>query len=79
MFLTRLGWQSRAIVTGDVTQIDLEHPGGSGLVEAERRLAGIRGIEICRFDAADVVRPPLVSRIIKAYEIETRPAKPGKR
>jgi len=71
MFLTRLGWNSRAIVTGDVTQIDLEHPRGSGLVEAERRLSGTKGIEICRFDATDVVRPPLVSRIIRAYEAES--------
>ncbi|MFO7639016.1 MAG: PhoH family protein [bacterium] len=68
MFLTRLGWHSRAIVTGDITQIDLEHPGGSGLVDAQRRLAGVEGIEMCSFDASDVVRPPLVSRIVRAYE-----------
>ncbi|MFO7675106.1 MAG: PhoH family protein [bacterium] len=68
MFLTRLGWNSRAIVTGDVTQVDLADPAASGLVEAERRLAGVKGIGICRFDASDVVRPPLVSRIIRAYE-----------
>ncbi|MBN2537327.1 PhoH family protein, partial [candidate division WOR-3 bacterium] len=67
MFLTRLGWNSRAIVTGDVTQIDLANPSASGLVEAELRLAGVRGISICRFDERDVVRPPLVSRIIAAY------------
>jgi len=67
MFLTRLGWNSRAIVTGDVTQIDLEKPDASGLVEAERLLHRVKGIELCRFDASDVVRPPLVSRIIEAY------------
>jgi phosphate starvation-inducible PhoH-like protein len=75
MFLTRLGWNSRAIVTGDVTQIDLVNPAASGLVEAEQRLAGVKGISICRFDRQDVVRPPLVSRIIEAYG-NTRPGKP---
>jgi phosphate starvation-inducible PhoH-like protein len=73
MFLTRLGWNSRAIVTGDVTQIDLANPSASGLVEAEQRLAGVKGISICRFDRQDVVRPPLVSRIIAAYG-SSRPA-----
>jgi phosphate starvation-inducible PhoH-like protein len=73
MFLTRLGWNSTAIVTGDVTQVDLEDPGASGLVEAERRLRGIEGIGICRFTEKDVVRPPLVSRIITAYGETRRP------
>ncbi len=68
MFLTRLGWNSKAIVTGDVTQIDLSHQYTSGLVEAERLLANIPGITIIYFDKGDVVRPPLVSEIIKAYE-----------
>ncbi len=68
MFLTRLGWNSKAIITGDVTQIDLSHQHVSGLVEAERILAGIEGISIIHFDKGDVVRPPLVSRIIHAYE-----------
>jgi phosphate starvation-inducible PhoH-like protein len=67
MFLTRLGWNARVIVTGDVTQIDLEHPDKSGLIGAERLLSGVRGISICRFTEQDVVRPPLVSRIIAAY------------
>jgi len=68
MFLTRLGWNSRAIVTGDITQIDLPHAHASGLVEAESLLGFVPGIRIVRFDRSDVVRPPLVSRIISAYE-----------
>ncbi len=68
MFLTRLGWSSKAIVTGDVTQIDLAHTHVSGLVEAEERLRGVPGIAIVHMTKADVVRPPLVSRIIRAYE-----------
>jgi len=68
MFLTRLGWNSRSIVTGDVTQIDLSRHHLSGLVEAESLLHSIRGIALVRFTEADVVRPPLVSRIISAYE-----------
>lgn len=68
MFLTRLGWNSKAIVTGDITQIDLSHQYVSGLVEAETLLAGIDGIKIVYFDKSDVVRPPLVSKIIHAYE-----------
>lgn len=68
MFLTRLGWNSKAIVTGDVTQIDLARPHASGLVEAESFLGTVPGISIIRFNEADVVRPPLVSRIITAYE-----------
>jgi phosphate starvation-inducible PhoH-like protein len=68
MFLTRLGWNSKAVVTGDVTQIDLSHQHTSGLVEAEDLLHSIPGICIVRFTAADVVRPPIVSRIVKAYD-----------
>jgi len=68
MFLTRLGWNSKAIITGDITQIDLSEKYRSGLVEAEKLLAGIPGICIVHFDKSDVVRPPLVSRIIHAYE-----------
>jgi phosphate starvation-inducible protein PhoH and related proteins len=68
MFLTRLGWHSKAIVTGDVTQIDLAQHYVSGLVEAEQRLAGVEGIAIVRLTEFDVVRPPLVSRIIRAYD-----------
>ncbi|MEO0079520.1 MAG: PhoH family protein [candidate division WOR-3 bacterium] len=68
MFLTRLGWNSKAIVTGDITQIDLAHQHTSGLVEAEELLRNCPGIAVVRFDEGDVVRPPLVSRIIRAYE-----------
>lgn len=68
MFLTRLGWHSKAIVTGDITQIDLSHQYTSGLVEAENFLANIPGISIVYFNKGDVVRPPLVSRIIQAYD-----------
>lgn len=73
MFLTRLGWHSKAIVTGDITQIDLALAHTSGLVEAESLLHEIAGITIVRFSERDVVRPPLVSRIIRAYD--GRPAK----
>ncbi len=68
MFLTRIGYGSKAIVTGDITQIDL--PGGkrSGLVEAKKILTRIRGIEIINFTKEDVVRHRLVSDIIDAYE-----------
>ena len=68
MFLTRIGFSSKAVITGDVTQIDL--PGGkkSGLVEAQRVLAKIKGIGFCYMDESDVVRHPLVVSIIKAYE-----------
>ncbi len=68
MFLTRLGWNSKAIVTGDITQIDLAAAHTSGLIEAVERLNGVSGISIVRLTDADVVRPPLVSRIIRAYE-----------
>jgi phosphate starvation-inducible PhoH-like protein len=68
MFLTRIGLDSKAAVTGDVTQIDL--PGGkiSGLVEAQEVVSGIAGIEIVHFDKTDVVRHPLVQRIVEAYD-----------
>ncbi|MDC3952268.1 PhoH family protein [Polyangium jinanense] len=68
MFLTRLGYSSRAVVTGDVTQVDLPHGARSGLAEARELLAGIDGIAICHFTEVDVVRHPLVQRIIVAYE-----------
>jgi len=68
MFLTRLGDDSRMIVTGDITQIDLPRSRTSGLVQAERILRGIAGIEFHHFTASDVVRHPLVQKIIDAYE-----------
>ena len=68
MFLTRLGEGSRMAVTGDVTQIDLPRGVTSGLVEAERLLRDVPGVGFARFTAEDVVRHPLVARIIRAYE-----------
>ncbi len=68
MFLTRIGFGAKAVVNGDVTQIDLARGQKSGLIEARRILAGVRGIAFTDFTAADVVRHPLVARIIDAYE-----------
>ncbi|MFZ9298194.1 MAG: PhoH family protein [Hylemonella sp.] len=68
MFLTRIGFGSRAVVTGDVSQIDLPKSQTSGLVDAERVLRRVKGIAICRFTSADVVRHPLVARIVDAYD-----------
>ncbi len=68
MFLTRLGFGSKAVVTGDPTQIDLPSSKRSGIVEAERALQGVEGISLIRFDKRDVVRHPLVQRIVQAYE-----------
>jgi len=68
MFLTRIGFDSKAVVTGDVTQIDLPAGRVSGLVEARGIIDGISGIEFVHFDEKDVVRHPLVQRIIVAYE-----------
>jgi phosphate starvation-inducible PhoH-like protein len=68
MFLTRIGFHSKAVVTGDVTQIDLPTQKVSGLVEARNVVAGIPGIEFIEFDERDVVRHPLVQRIIRAYD-----------
>jgi phosphate starvation-inducible protein PhoH and related proteins len=68
MFLTRIGFGTKAVITGDVTQIDLARGQKSGLIEADRILAGVRGIAFTRFTSADVVRHPLVQKIINAYE-----------
>ena len=68
MFLTRLGWDSRAVVTGDVTQVDLPPGARCGLAEARGLLGGIDGIAFCEFTDVDVVRHPLVQRIVVAYE-----------
>jgi phosphate starvation-inducible PhoH-like protein len=78
MFLTRIGFGAKAVVTGDVTQIDLQRGQKSGLVEARRILAAVRGIAFTDFTAADVVRHPLVARIIDAYEKEAEQAPPPK-
>ncbi len=68
MFLTRIGTETKAVVTGDVTQIDLPAHKTSGLVEASEVLSGVEAVAISRFDDADVVRHPLVRDIIQAYE-----------
>ena len=68
MFLTRIGFGTKAVVTGDVTQIDLARGQKSGLVEAARILDGVRGIAFRHFTSADVVRHPLVQKIIDAYD-----------
>jgi phosphate starvation-inducible PhoH-like protein len=68
MFLTRVGFNSKAVVTGDVTQIDLPRSQTSGLKEALEVLAGIEGIRVVRFDERDVVRHQLVQKIITAYD-----------
>ena len=70
MFLTRLGFGSKMIVNGDTTQIDLPRGTSSGLINARDTLEKIEGIKMVRFSASDVVRHPLVSRIIRAYEEE---------
>ena len=77
MFLTRLGDESRMIVTGDITQIDLPRAKASGLVQAPRILKNIPGIEFHHFTASDVVRHPLVQKIIDAYEQARAGAEPG--
>ena len=69
MFLTRMGEGSKTVVTGDVTQIDLDGK-QSGLVQATKILDGVEGIAVCKLTAKDVVRHPLVMRIIRAYEAE---------
>lgn len=72
MFLTRVGFGSKAVVTGDVTQIDLPKHQPSGLVQAEKILRKVRGIAFTEFDSADVVRHPLVARIVDAYDKHAR-------
>jgi phosphate starvation-inducible PhoH-like protein len=71
MFLTRLGFESKAVVTGDVTQIDLPENRRSGLMDAESLLKDISGISFCYFTEVDVVRHPLVQEIIRAYDRRT--------
>jgi phosphate starvation-inducible PhoH-like protein len=70
MFLTRIGFGSRAVVTGDVSQIDLPRGILSGLVDAAQVLRDVRGIAMTHFTSADVVRHPLVARIVEAYEAQ---------
>ena len=79
MFLTRLGFNSKMVITGDVTQIDLPADKTSGLKEAMRVLDGVDDIAICRFTGADVVRHALVQQIIEAYEKFEKKAPEGER
>ena len=72
MFLTRIGFGSKAVITGDVTQVDLPTGKRSGLIEAERILSKLEGIEFVYFTDKDVVRHKLVQMIIRAYEEQTR-------
>ncbi len=76
MFLTRIGFGTRAVITGDVTQIDLARGQKSGLIESQRVLKDVRAIAFTRFTSADVVRHPLVQKIIDAYERDETP-EPG--
>ncbi|HEY9749231.1 MAG TPA: PhoH family protein, partial [Allocoleopsis sp.] len=68
MILTRLGFKSRMVVTGDLTQTDLPSSQTSGLAVAQKILQHVEGIAFCHFSQADVVRHPLVQRIVAAYE-----------
>jgi phosphate starvation-inducible PhoH-like protein len=77
MFLTRLGFGSKAVVTGDVSQIDLPKGHLSGLVDAERVLKRVTGIAMTHFTSADVVRHPMVARIVDAYDRQRVRAKEG--
>jgi phosphate starvation-inducible PhoH-like protein len=79
MFLTRIGHGSKVVVTGDITQIDLPADKTSGLVEAAQIVREIEGIRVVHLDDRDVVRHPLVQRIVVAYERHQRPPARGKR
>jgi phosphate starvation-inducible PhoH-like protein len=73
MFLTRIGYNSKAVITGDITQVDLPAGRTSGLIQTKNILQGIEGIQFVFFSKKDVVRHPLVQEIIRAYEeLETR-------
>ncbi len=79
MFLTRIGFGTKAVITGDVTQIDLQRHQKSGLVEAQKILKDVKGIAMTHFLSADVVRHPLVQKIINAYEdYETKQNEPSR-
>ncbi len=68
MFLTRIGYNTKAVITGDITQIDLPFGKMSGLIEAEKIISGVEGLAFIHFNDRDVVRHPLVQRIVRAYE-----------
>ena len=78
MFLTRIGFGSKCVVTGDVSQIDLPKGATSGLIDAERVLRRVKGLAFTRFTSADVVRHPLVARIVDAYDAAGRPGRTAK-
>jgi phosphate starvation-inducible PhoH-like protein len=69
MFLTRLGYGSKAVITGDVTQVDLPSGRASGLLEVQKVLRGVEGIAFCAFSEVDVVRHPLVQEVVRAYDV----------
>jgi len=77
MFLTRIGFGSRAVVTGDVTQTDLPPGRASGLAQVVRVLDGVEGVRFAHFEARDVVRHPLVQKIVSAYAREDSRQRPG--
>ncbi len=72
MFLTRIGFGSKCVVTGDTSQVDLPKGMSSGLIDAQRVLARVKGIAMTQFTSADVVRHPLVARIVEAYERQSK-------
>jgi phosphate starvation-inducible PhoH-like protein len=76
MFLTRIGFGTKAVITGDVTQVDLARGQKSGLVDAREVLSDVRGIAFILFTSVDVVRHPLVARIVNAYEARTKREQP---
>jgi phosphate starvation-inducible PhoH-like protein len=69
MFLTRLGYGSKAVVTGDITQVDLPTGRSSGLIEVQKVLRGVEGVSFCLFSEIDVVRHPLVQEVVRAYDL----------
>ncbi len=75
MLLTRIGFDSKAVITGDTSQVDLPRPKQSGLIEAEKLLSKIKGIKFCHFTHQDVIRHPLVQKIILAYEKKEQDSK----
>ena len=78
MFLTRIGFNSTAVVTGDDTQIDLPHRRDSGLLHVEKVLQSVEGLTFTHFDSSDVVRHPLVKRIVDAYAVDDKAAEAKK-
>lgn len=78
MFLTRMGWNTKMIITGDMTQIDLPHEQRSGLRRALDILSGVEGISVIRFTQKDIVRHKLVTRIVNAYNAYDKKMKENK-